>query len=59
MDRTFEQLWNEAYVANLALRKQNSIFLTENQKQLLKGTKLNSIQQAWVDKHSTCQKEIK
>jgi len=56
VDKTFEQLWNEAYVAYLALRQQHNIPLTEDQKQLVKNTKLSDTQRAWVDKYSTCQR---
>lgn len=45
-NKTFEQLWNEAYITYLKLRHQCNIPLTEEQKELLKkeGVSINGKQ---------------
>lgn len=51
MNKTFEQLWNEAYVAYLKLRSQCGIPLTSDQKQLVEKSVLSDEQKAWIKRY--------
>lgn len=48
VNRSFEQLWNEAYIAYLLLRSKCGIPLTNEQRELIKNPNLTESQKKWV-----------